>query len=55
MKLIMNEIFRIFFKDPVKKVKQIMTSIGFTSVEVECLQKAFIFPNQDALQGKFNF
>ncbi|XP_045447624.1 juvenile hormone acid O-methyltransferase-like [Melitaea cinxia] len=37
-------------QDPVKKVKQMMTSIGFTSVEVEFLQKAFTFPNLDALK-----
>ncbi|XP_045447495.1 juvenile hormone acid O-methyltransferase-like [Melitaea cinxia] len=38
-------------QDPEKKVKQMMKSIGFTSVEVECLQKAFIFPDLDALKG----
>ncbi|XP_045447622.1 juvenile hormone acid O-methyltransferase-like [Melitaea cinxia] len=38
-------------QEPEKKVKQLMTSIGFTSVEVECLQKTFVYPNLDALKG----
>ncbi|XP_045447375.1 juvenile hormone acid O-methyltransferase-like [Melitaea cinxia] len=38
-------------QNPEKIVKQMMTSIGFTSVEVECLEKTFIFPDLDALKG----
>ncbi|XP_045447326.1 juvenile hormone acid O-methyltransferase-like [Melitaea cinxia] len=38
-------------QEPEKKVKQMMTSIGFTAVEVECLHKTFVYPNLDVLKG----
>ncbi|XP_045447625.1 juvenile hormone acid O-methyltransferase-like [Melitaea cinxia] len=38
-------------QEPEKKVKQLMTSIGFTSVEVKCLQKTFVYPDLDVLKG----
>ncbi|XP_045447646.1 juvenile hormone acid O-methyltransferase-like [Melitaea cinxia] len=37
-------------QDPEKEVKRMMTSIGFTSVEVECLKKSFVYSSLDAVK-----
>ncbi|XP_034827179.1 juvenile hormone acid O-methyltransferase [Maniola hyperantus] len=41
-------------QDPEKEIKRIMTTIGFTSVEVKCTQKSFIYTSVEALKKAVN-